>query len=213
MKKEDNIGKRIEEIVRKRGLKVTTFAESIYCKRGNVYKIFKANDISVVQLHNISKALNYNFFEDLAGDPSLALACNNENNAEIQFLMVIDAVLKDLKVYGGISFGFGREIVDDVPLPDYTLVPYFITFTKGETFEERAKGKLDDIMRFQEHKKEGMLITECINMPYGTQSLDIKIEYKTKEEWKKIILYAIQLAEEVYLEPTKSLIRELILKK
>lgn len=208
MKKEDNIGKRIEEIVRKKGLKVTTFAESICCKRGNVYKIFKATDISVVQLHNISKTLNYNFFEDLAHDPSLALACSNENNAEIQFLKVIDAVLKDLKVDGGISFGFGREVADDVPLPDYTLVPYLITFTKGETFEERAKERLDKIMLFHKHEKEGMLVTECINRVYGTQSLDIKIDYKTQEAWEKTISYALELANDLYLKPTRDLINK-----
>ena len=157
-------------------------------------------------LRRISIVLEYNFFKDLANNPDLAKVCNEKEDADTQFLKVIQGVLHKLKIDGCISFGFGLPVGADVPLPDYTLSPYFITFTKGETFEERAKGKLDNVMIFQKHIKDDMLVTECINSPHGTQSLDIRIDYKTEEEWEKIVAYAFQLAREVYLKPTKDLI-------
>lgn len=202
------LGQSIGEYVRKKGITIASFAKSINTTRSNAYKIFNKNSIDIEQLRRISIVLRHNFFEDLANDPDLAQLCYEEDAADIQFHRVIGNVMRDLQIEGELTYGLGYNIEEDIPLPDYSL-PWLITFTKGETFEERAKGKLDNIMSFRTHTKDDMIVIECINKPYGTQFLNIKIDYKTEEEWKEIIFYAYELAHDIYLQPTKRLINRI----
>ena len=204
------IGSLINEILRKKGFSVTQFAAQIGCERNNVYNIIKKDDISIVQLRRISEVLKYNFFRDLADDPKLIQLCEQgEDIAVRQFLNVIDNVLNRLNITGTLCFGLSEQIKEEIPLPDYTLAPYFITFTTGESYKERANGQLDNIMRFKKHTKGNMFVTECINIVHKTQSIDIVIDYKTENGWEEIISFAFDIANEVYTDRTKALISEL----
>lgn len=206
---EKTIGTLIDDVLRRKGMAVTEFAKQIGCERNNVYNIIRKADISIVQLRKISEVLEYNFFKDLADD--FDLIQNTENNsikAEEQFLEVIHKVLKKLEVRGMLYFGLPDYIKTDIPLPDYSLAPYFITFTVGETIEERLKGQLDNIMIFKRHSKGKMFVTECKNKVSGTQTIDIKIDYKTEQEWEDIIAFAVDIAEKVYNEYTCRLVSD-----
>lgn len=44
----------------------TWLAKKIYCDRTNIHKIFKKKSIDIALLFNISKAMNHNFFKDIA---------------------------------------------------------------------------------------------------------------------------------------------------
>lgn len=60
-----HIGHLIKSVFDKSGMTVAEFARRIHCARPNVYSIFDRQDISVEQLINISKVLDYNFFDDI----------------------------------------------------------------------------------------------------------------------------------------------------
>ncbi len=61
-----HIGKRIEDEFRKQERSVSWFACKLYCKRQNVYDIFKRESIDTVLLLRISIVLGYDFFKDLS---------------------------------------------------------------------------------------------------------------------------------------------------
>ena len=61
-----HIGKRIQEVVKERGITVVAFARAISCSRENVYRIFKNDNIDVHQLKRIGRILDHNFFKDIS---------------------------------------------------------------------------------------------------------------------------------------------------
>lgn len=61
-----HIGRLIKSVFDASGITVAEFARRINCGRPNVYSIFERNSIDVLQLVNISNALNHNFLNDIA---------------------------------------------------------------------------------------------------------------------------------------------------
>lgn len=57
------IGKLIREKFLESGLSIEQFADTIFCKRDNVYDIFRRERIDTGQLLKISKVLNFDFFK------------------------------------------------------------------------------------------------------------------------------------------------------
>ena len=60
-----HIGQLIKTVFEQSGMTVSEFARRINCERTNVYTIFKRRSIDVELLVNISKVLEYNFFEEI----------------------------------------------------------------------------------------------------------------------------------------------------
>lgn len=63
-----NIGKHIEEILRKQGKSAAWLASQIPCERTNVYNIFKRKSLDVRLLMRISVILEYDFFKELSDE-------------------------------------------------------------------------------------------------------------------------------------------------
>ena len=63
-----NIGKEIKQELERQERSVTWFADKLGCTRMTVYRIFTKNSIDTMQLRQISKILNRNFFDDLSDD-------------------------------------------------------------------------------------------------------------------------------------------------
>ena len=61
-----HIGKMIEQELRRQERTPAWLARKIACDRTNVYKIFACESIDTQLLVAISKALNHNFFLDIA---------------------------------------------------------------------------------------------------------------------------------------------------
>lgn len=61
-----HIGQRIKEIVKERGITVVAFARLIPCSRENVYRVFKNDNIDILQLKRISQVLDHDFFKDIS---------------------------------------------------------------------------------------------------------------------------------------------------
>lgn len=63
-----NIGRKIREVMKKKGMTATRLAKEIPCERTNVYNIFSRKEIATKLLWRISEILEYNFFDDYAED-------------------------------------------------------------------------------------------------------------------------------------------------
>ena len=59
-----HIGKKIENVVRSRGVSISWLAKQICCERTNIYSIFRRPSIDTELLLRLSKILTYDFFKD-----------------------------------------------------------------------------------------------------------------------------------------------------
>lgn len=195
MKNQKTIGELIEKEVRKQGIGIKKFAELIRCERNNVYNIFKRSKIDTIQLKRICAVLNHNFFQDLANDLDLINEKDDEKkeNAVSQFHKVVPEILHELNKDGTIIQG---DLPEDstISVPDYVLGSYFITFTVGETFKERAtENPLLPIETITNGK--GIEVELINNILHNTKTINIKIDYKTKEQWYNTLVFAFELYE------------------
>ncbi len=72
MKQEElHIGQHIRQIMRLKGVTVTSLAETIGTTRTNMHKILRKRNIDIVLLERISKALQYDFFLYLSENTTL----------------------------------------------------------------------------------------------------------------------------------------------
>ena len=218
MNKDDKptIGELIAIEVRKQGLTMDQFAQKICCQRANVYKIFRRNTMDIALLKQISEALNHNYFEDLAKDVDLArpVPVDEEElerlRAVNQFLEVVPKVFQKLGHPVSIVLGYKLPDEQDIPLPDFVLSDFNISFTIGQTFEEKCNGILGKGMFF--HHPAGNCPSKmvgCVNQLNGIQSFDIAIDYKTEEEWEETIRFALDEIDSFYHPRTKGYLRQL----
>ena len=190
-----SIGEIIEKEVRKRNIPIKRFAELISCQRNNVYDLFKRSKIDIIQLKRISEVLNHNFFQDLANDLDLINEKDDKEkeNAVSQFHKVVPEILHELNKDGTIIQG---DLPEDstISVPDYVLGSYFITFTVGETFKERATE--NPLLPIETITNENGIEVELINnILHNTKTINIKIDYKTKEQWCNTLVLAFELCE------------------
>lgn len=190
------IGELIAEEVRRQKWNIEEFAGKICCTRQNVYDLFKRNSIDVVQLQLISKVLNHNFFADLARDPELAGANDPEIEKELkkrwavaQFFDAMPRVLRNLHIDTNIVVPIMQNEQGD-PLPDYGLSDYAIFFTVGERLYDRFNK--DNIGCFDvqtEIATGGTPVDVWHNTVNHLWFVDIKLDFKTEEQWGNTILY------------------------
>ncbi len=63
-----HIGKKIREVLRRRGSSVTWLARELHTVRGNVYDIFERETMDTGLLLRLSLLLDYNFLKDESDD-------------------------------------------------------------------------------------------------------------------------------------------------
>ncbi len=194
-----NIGELIEEEVRRQSIPIVDFAERINCQRNNVYDLFKRNKIDIIQLKRISEVLNRNFFKELAEDLELINNCDESEveryrrKAISQFYEIVPRVLHKLGRNTTIIFDNPDVAEYGGPIPDFCLPDYLITFTIGETLEERMN--YNSLLSFSNvSNSSGSVVEICFNKIYGTKSINVKLDYKTEDQW----YYVLALAFEVY---------------
>ncbi len=193
------IGELIENEVRRQQISIPKFAEMICCQRNNVYDIFKRNNMDILQLKQISKVLNRNFFKELAEDLELI---NDDEESEkyimkrkavSQFFDVVPDVLHKLGKRQTIVFSrFDEAEYEDCPTPDYGLPDYFICFTIGETLKERI-GDCAMLPIVPILNKDGFMVEVCTNVIYGSIFVNVKLDYKTSDEWYKNLAFAFEV--------------------
>ena len=79
-----HIGQLIKTVFKRSGMTVSDFARQLNCERTNVYTIFKRRTIDVELLVNISKILEYNFFEDVLKETNLNTKTTHDINIKLQ---------------------------------------------------------------------------------------------------------------------------------
>ncbi len=73
-----HLGSLIRRRMEEKGMSATSLAEMIYCSRTNIYSIFEREDIGILQLIRISKALDYDFLAHVYyGSSNLEVAGEN----------------------------------------------------------------------------------------------------------------------------------------
>lgn len=214
MEEKKNIGQLIRETIAKKELNYTRFAEQMNMTRDNLYKIFSKNDISVDLLRRFSESLGVNFFELLAKDYSLADVVEDtekvrENKIKSQFLEIVPNVFRRLGLSDGIGFGAKRE--DGLPVPDFVATALMLSFTFGETMEERCIRLCgSNNLPFQSfetitnaNNQSVLLMTtpkKVTMTKLERHFIDIKIEERTEEEWEGIIKFAVEVAKKRFTE-------------
>lgn len=193
------IGELIENEVRKQQIPITEFAKMICCQRNNVYDIFKRSKMDIAQLKQISKVLNRNFFKELSEDVELINDSDvseeevMKQKAVSQFLNVVPDVLRKLGKASTIVFSrLDEPGYEDCPTPDFGLPDYYISFTIGETLKERI-GYNALLPIKSVFNADGCMVEICTNMIYGSIFLNIKLDYKTSDEWYKILAFAFEI--------------------
>lgn len=207
MESKPTIGSMINDEVRRQQIPINQFAKMINCERNNVYNIFKRNTIDIQLLQRISIVLKHNFFEDLAKDSDLARPVPIDEK-ELDRLRAINQFLEsvpkafeqigiDVAIVNGTKVGLEKEI----PLPDFVLSKYNITFTIGQTYETKCNGFWDNAIIFQKCNTKADMVCYW-KITDGIQYLDIKIDYKSDEEWLETIQEALEEIEIEYLPRT-----------
>lgn len=192
MEKKQTIGELIELEVRKQ-MSITQFADAIYCQRNNVYDIFRRSKIDIILLKRISEVLNHNFFQDLANDLGLIDVDEEaaKDKAIAQFYKVVPTILREMGKDDTIISGSLPD-EPDCPVPDFLLPSYIISFTIGDTFKERF-GE-NPLLPVKNMKNEGGIEIELLtNLVHRNRSLNIKLDYKSEDEWRETLTFAFEL--------------------
>ena len=192
------LGELINDEVRRQQISISDFAEMIHCTRGNVYKIFEKSSIQVDQLATITKVLNRNFFDELARDPSLididseeAIEEMENRRAVSQFMEVVPSLLYKMGKQPVIAFGRPLGIEVDIDLPDFMLTEYGIIFTKGAFMSEKcASNPCFEIKTYE--GEDGIKVYTMHNLSAQTCMIDVKLDYKTEEEWEKSLRFIFE---------------------
>lgn len=200
------IGQRIKEVVISKKITHKEFAELLSVSDNYVFKIYNKSSLDTKFLEIISKALNHNFFEDIINgivemDNSEVMKDFYNRRAVSQFHEIVPEVLEELGREPIISFGRPSGLEKGIKIPDFTLTDYFITFTIGETFMERSpehckksfigydvknKDNIEIEVLHNERVKQNMSLSNPVQ-------INIKLDYKTKEEWLKTLKFAFEI--------------------
>lgn len=195
------IGQLIKEEVERQGLSAKKFGEMICCERANVYKIYERSSLDTAQLGLISRVLNHNFFIDIANDQMLsgvedetALKEIAERMAVSQFVEVVPKVLAKLGVEPSIFFGRPLDIPKEIPIPEYFLSPFNITFSVGDLLFDKVNCNLAQTATVNRitDEKSGLKVDLWKFIILCPNLINIKLDYKTEEEWEYTLRFVFK---------------------
>ena len=193
-----HIGELIKAEVERQGLTKAVFAETIGTTTRNVHKIFKKENLDLILLGNISKALKHDFFRDITDHPEIlrledpeTINYLEEKKARAQFLEVMPSVLKKLDAVPLVSFGAKEQFGEGAPVPDFLLPDYRISFCVGISLKERLIDYRTDncqVLVVSDHKGKEFDVFMDTNKNEIIM-IDIKLDFKTEEQWLDMMSY------------------------
>ena len=135
---------------------------------------------------------------DIMDNPELVDITNPEvkkdllnRRAVAQFFEVMPIVLKNLHIETNIVMPIMRNEFND-PLPDYGLSDYAISFTVGERLLDRFTSTNIELFEVQTHVAyKNHIVDIWHNKLYHSWFADVKLDYKTEEEWGEILVYLL----------------------
>ena len=103
---------------------------------------------------------------------------------------VVPKVLLKLKKQPIIAFGIPLGLDDMDELPDFMLTEYGICFSKGEFMAEKKQYANNTLLEFKSFEgPDGVKVYTLINTLFGTRMIDVKLDYKTEEEWEAVLRF------------------------
>ena len=198
MKTTKSIGSLIKAEVEKQGLSAVEFGERICCERQNVYKIFARTHIDSSQLGLISRVLNHNFFVDIAEDITLSGVDDEGAQKEVynrmaiaQFCDVMPRVLYKMGIEPAIFIGRPIDVELDVPMPEYTINPFYLTLSTGELLADNPDCKVISIAEIERHtdSETNIIIDRWVFKYTGFVYYNMLLDYKTEKEWDHAIRF------------------------
>lgn len=209
MENKFDLGSLIMDEIARQKIPVTKFADMIFCQRANVYKQIKNRNIGLEALTNICKALNRNFFADLADnfqtifpdainpnimqDETLLSACAEPSADDLYglFLETVPNILRKLGKKEDIYFPEG--ISDEDYIPDFMLDDYPITFTIGNRLSERlGKNIYADIETLR--SVDGLEVELGYIKISGSKVINVPIN-DDMSQWSRLMRFAFECAE------------------
>lgn len=205
MKQKRKIGELIKEEVEKKGLSAEDFGNEIFCSRTYVYKIYKKASIDTALLARISTALGRDFFRNISEDMALSGVDDEKAQQEIynrmavtQFLEVVPDLLGRLGKPSAI-FVASRpsDFPSEWPMPDYYIGEFspLLLFSVGDTMRDKIRNIYNEdikcmynIIPYTE-EKDGITANLIKMNCNGPDMLDIKLDYKTEQEWEKLFRF------------------------
>lgn len=190
------LGQIIKEHVKALGLSDAQFGEMIHCQRANVGKIYKRASIDSALLGIISRALNHNFFMDIAENILLSGVDDEDAQLEVynrmavsQFVEVVPRILRRFGYAPSIFFGRPIEIPEEIDLPDYYIGEINLTFTVGKLLSEKSNCKMSEIANVTRYRDTVNDITADLWEFHNTRQaiLDVALVYRTEEEWEEVL--------------------------
>lgn len=207
----EKLGDLINCELRKSGLSVQEFANRISQTRGNIYKIIGKGNLDVELLRKISQVLNHNFFEDVARN--LELVNYEEETCEererekaiVQFLDVVPKIMTELGRECSILLCNPSAYDSELPFPEYFMCPYAITFTYGETYANRIKEQLVECPQMLRTitDDKGHCVEIIDTLVFDSQCCNIVIDYKTEDEWREMMVFALNTINKHYTPGNK----------
>jgi len=197
MNKRTNIGKLIKEEMEKQGMKAADLAKKLCFERTAVYKLFNKTSIDTALLGRISKVLDRNFFRDIANDMSLSGVNDKEAIRDIedrmavsQFMEVVPQVLLDMGKHAAIFIEKNQLNIPSFCIGEYSPIIMFTIGCNLYDLPHIKKAIPRERVVCYTKEKEGidayLIDSHTIHCP---GILDIKLDYKTKEEWKDILQF------------------------
>ncbi|MBL7909915.1 MAG: helix-turn-helix transcriptional regulator [Bacteroidia bacterium] len=89
-----HIGEIIKNLVKKKGISVTDFADKINYSRRNVYEIFDKKSIDTELLVKIGKILEQNLFLNYISEKDISELINNKKTSADELINIIERLKK-----------------------------------------------------------------------------------------------------------------------
>lgn len=198
MKTTKSIGSLIKAEVEKQGLSAVEFGELICCERQNVYKIFARTHMDSLQLARISRALNHDFFADISKDITLSGVDDESAQKEVynrmaiaQFCEVMPRVLYNMGIEPAIFIGRPIDIALDVPMPEYTINPFYLTFSTDKLLSDNPDCGIKYTAKINRYtdSESNIIIDRWIFKQTGFILYNMLLDYKTEKDWEYAIRF------------------------
>ena len=123
-----------------------------------------------------------------------------KERAITQFLEVVPKVMPELRRETEIHFVTPSFLESDIPQFDFFMSPYAITFTYGESYKDKFRESLAKCSHILTTVSDnnGHCVEIINNHINGTQLCNMVIDYKTKDEWKEYMEFALSVINKYY---------------
>ena len=169
------------------------------------------NELLKIVAYNSTKnnpfVLDFNFENDDIVDEVLTIFDKNKTYsatsalkeianrmAVSQFVEVIPKVLAKLGVEPSIFFGRPLDIPEEIPIPEYFISPFNITFSVSDLLFDKANCNLAQTATVNRITDDttGLQVDLWKFIVPGPNLVNLKLDYKTEDEWEYTLRFVFK---------------------